>query len=517
MAIVVDCPHCKEKLSIKDEYAGRKGKCPKCQKPIQVPGTPPVVGNTSTVVLTKSSVAAPKATSTVTTKTVATKTAPPVPMQSGETVRAASATHVLSKPLANPEDTKQQVLASIQGKMTPPTVPLMRKLGTLLVLGVVILLPLFYIAAFAGLIYAMYWLLTSTSSYAQQLDSTIKLVAEIGIAVILVCLLKPLIEPRRKALGLVSLPPDQEALLNELVAKICEQIDAPRPGKIQTECSVRLAAESRRMLMGLFHRDVVLTVGVPLIACLSVEQLSGLMAGQMAQFRRRAGSRLTNTIRAINGWLWRSVYDDGRWDAWLRRVAERRHFHLAKLLLPLRAIRMFANAALFVPMFIGNTIASSLVRTVELDSDRAGARLVGRETFAAALVRLGLIEFTWQGVLAELDYLHKNQQLPDSLPKQLALRMLDMTPELVAALRETVANPEEKPFDSRPSNEERLEATKEEPATGVMECRLPAQVLLADYEGLSQKITWEYYLPLFGSKLQKDSLTPVVLPSAATG
>jgi Zn-dependent protease with chaperone function len=267
--------------------------------------------------------------------------------------------------------------------------------------------------------------------------------------------------------------------------------------------------------MGLVHRDVVLTIGLPLVACLSVEQLAGLIAGQMAQFRRKAGSRLTNTIRAINGWLWRSVYEDGRFDAWLRRVAERRHFHLAKLLLPLRAIRLFAQMALFVPMFIGNTVASSLVRIVELEADRAGARLVGRETFAGALVRLGLIEFTWQGVLAELDYLHKNQQLPDSLPKQLALRMLDMTPELCAALRETVGKPVEKPFDSRPSEPERLEAIQTEPPEGVLTCKLPAPVLLTDYEGTAEKVTWDYYLPIYGARLLKEALTPVNLPAAA--
>ena len=40
-----------------------------------------------------------------------------------------------------------------------------------------------------------------------------------------------------------------------------------------------------------------------------------------------------NLIRGINYWLWRSVYGKGRLDRWLSLVAQRRHFHLAKLLL----------------------------------------------------------------------------------------------------------------------------------------------------------------------------------------
>ena len=95
--------------------------------------------------------------------------------------------------------------------------------------------------------------------------------------------------------------------------------------------------------------------------------------------------------------------------------------------------------------------------------------------------------------------------------------MLDMTPELCGALRETVGKPEEKPFDSRPSDPERLEAIQAEPPKGVLDCRLPAQVLLADYEATAEKVTWDYYLPLYGARLLKEALTPVNLPAAAVG
>src|SRR3954468_11514150 len=35
--IAVECAHCGKQLKVKDELAGKKGKCPQCQKVIQIP------------------------------------------------------------------------------------------------------------------------------------------------------------------------------------------------------------------------------------------------------------------------------------------------------------------------------------------------------------------------------------------------------------------------------------------------------------------------------------------------
>jgi len=207
-----------------------------------------------------------------------------------------------------------------------------------------------------------------------------------------------------------------------------------------------------------------------------------------------------NMIRGINYWLWRSVYGKSRFDRWLSLVAQRRHMHFAKLLLPLMLMKIPAQAVLFIPMFIGNTIAQGAVRAAEFDADRAATRLVGRKTFAAVVERLDLISFTWDGVLNDLKFLHKEQQLPESVPNQVAVQMLDMTPELCAALRDTVNAPDEKPFDTKPSAADRLEAVQNEALDGVFRCTLPAKSLLADYEGLSRRITADFYKARFGAK-----------------
>jgi Zn-dependent protease with chaperone function len=451
VVIAVDCPHCGKQLRVKGELAGHTGKCPQCHRSFEAPRT---------------------------------------------------AARSLSAAGNRPDEVRAQVLAAFGGNIVPPQVGIVRKAGALLVLAVLLLLPLFYAAVIGGLIYGMVWL--ATSSIGRGLSPAIFWAVEAIAGLVLICLIKPLVERQRRSVERYRVDLNQEVLLREFLSRICEQVAAPPPQLVQFECSTRLAASARR--------GGQLTLGLPLVACLSVEQLAGLIAGQMALVRRGAGCGVTNFIRGINGWLWRSVYGQSRFDQWLALVAERPHFHLAKLLLPLAAGKLVVQAVLFVPMFIANTIASGVVRMAELDADRTAVRLMGRPAFAALLERIELIDFTWEGVVAELEFLHREQALPDSLPQQLALRMLDMTPELCAVLRETVNKPDEKPFDSKASNPERLEALGGEPTSGVVACSLAARSLSADYDKLARQMTWDFYSARYGAQLLKTGMKPVVLP-----
>lgn len=405
----------------------------------------------------------------------------------------------------SPEEVREQLLASVKGQLKLPAVGMAYKLAALVVLAVMLLMPLLYAAVIGAVACGMVWL--AIGSFGQSLAAPVFWIAEIGLGLVLVALLKPLIEPQRRPAEQYSKKLSEEPLLAAIVWQICEQVDAPAPSMVQWECSTRIAASGRR--------GGVLTIGLPLLACLTAEQFAGAAAVQLALVRRRAATRITRLIRAINGWLWRSVYGESRFDHWLAIVVQRPHFHLAKLLLPLRAAKLVAQAVLFVPMFVANTVGGYVVRRAELDADLIAARLVGRKTFSVLLAKVEAADFLWAGVLAELDLLRREGILPEGLPQQLASRMHDVTPELAATLGETVNRPEEIPFDTRATTQERLATTAKEPAEGVFGCPLPARHLAADYDVLSRKMTWDYYVARFGSKFLRTAETPVAAPSSA--
>ena len=92
MAIPVRCAECGAEFRAKDEHAGRRGKCPKCQAVIQVPG-PSVKPQPAPV--TKS----------------------PPPAQAGAAAKSGA----------------QEILGAFQGEIEPARVPAGYKLGILLV------------------------------------------------------------------------------------------------------------------------------------------------------------------------------------------------------------------------------------------------------------------------------------------------------------------------------------------------------------------------------------------------
>jgi hypothetical protein len=492
--IAVSCPKCDHKLQVKDEYAGKRGKCPKCQATIEIPA--PALAGAPAGTPAKSS-----ATTVVTPKAAAKKPEPAPASPPGPKIPASR------------DELREQVLAAFKGELVPPRVSLLRKIGILLVASIVLVLPLFYIVSLGLLAYGLFWL--ATSDFGRTLSPALFYLALAGGVLVVLCLLKPLVVPRRRVVRSYLLEAGDEPLLVELIDLVCQRVNAPRPKSIRLECSAFFGSAYRRGLFGYLTGDLNLSVGLPLLACLSVEQFAGLVAGEVAHYRRRAGSGLMVLIDGVNGWLWRSVYEPDRFDEWVDRATSRPGFYLGKLLLPLKGLKLFAQIVLWIPMFIGNTVASAIVRATEFDADRCHARLAGRGSFETTLQRVRIVAYTWEGLLTELAFLYKEQQLPDSLPHQLQLRMVDVTPEVAAALIETAVKPVERPFDSRPGDAERLTTIAAEPEKGTLACDLPAWAILADYPKLARTITWDHYSAKFGPQLLHTALKRVVVPGQA--
>ena len=141
-----------------------------------------------------------------------------------------------------------------------------------------------------------------------------------GLIVILF-MVKPLFAGRPPAPPAMALDTEQERLLFAFIGRICRLVGAPRPRRVEVNCAVNAAASFRLGAASLFGQDMTLTIGLPLVAGLSMRQFAGVLAHEFGHFSQGAGMRLTYVIRQINGWFFRVVYERDRWDLELDRAA----------------------------------------------------------------------------------------------------------------------------------------------------------------------------------------------------
>ena len=148
-------------------------------------------------------------------------------------------------------------------------------------------------------------------------------------AIVIVFMFKPLFAPPAEEGRRRSITSQSDPLLFEFVQRICALVGAPIPRRIDIDCNINASAGFRRGWLSLLSgRDLVLTIGMPLAAGLTLQQLAGVLAHEFGHFSQRAGMRLTYIIRSINFWFVRVVYQRDAWDEWLETAAgEPRYSH----------------------------------------------------------------------------------------------------------------------------------------------------------------------------------------------
>src|SRR5690606_38463043 len=95
----------------------------------------------------------------------------------------------------------------------------------------------------------------------------------------------------------------------------------PPPHRIDVGSGVTTAVRFQRGAASLLAGDRVLTIGVSLAAGLTMRQFAGALAHELGHCSQGVGMRLDYLIRAINGWLERSVEQRDPWDEWLEETA----------------------------------------------------------------------------------------------------------------------------------------------------------------------------------------------------
>lgn len=468
MAISVTCPKCSAKLNVKDELAGKRGKCPKCEGPIQIPG--------GEAKQSAGAARTPAAATTTRLNEVSPKVAVPTSV----------------------EERRAKLLDPLTGTIEKPQAPFSFRTRMMLTAIVICFTPVLYMAFilfFGG--GAIAWYL-----YAPKLvgDGAVLLYGPLAIGLLIaITLLKPLVAPRPSKGKAKSLARDKAPLLYEFVDKVAAAIGADAPSQIDVDGNTDLRGSKSRLLIGL-----------PLVASTTAQQLAGMIAHECGRNVKATAAGTAGFVRRISTFFFRAVKERDAWDEAVYAATTSRRSSIGKLLWPLRALFTVTKVLLWPLMYFSQLFSGLLLQKTEYDADLCQVRLVGSSSFEATFRTLRVIDFAWKQVQADIVFQHKENQLPDNLPRQLESAIAQIPEEFRATLAVEADTTETADFALIPAEKDRLAAAHSAAATGIYHCTLPATALFDDFDSLAKDVTWEYYLVELGPPLERRFLQPVV-------
>ncbi len=410
-------------------------------------------------------------------------------------------------PEAPPETrtvTASHLLTAFTGPIAPTRVSWLYKLNLVLVAFTMALLPVLYLALIGMLAWGViYWGYHFGSLLFSHWGALLPYLAQMFLYVALVCLgtiliffmIKPLFaKPARKSQPL-SMNPVVEPTLYAFIAKICDLVGAPMPARIDLDCNVNAAAGFRRSAAGDQAKILILVIGVPLVAGLTLREFAGVIAHEFGHLAQGFGMRFTHFIRRVNGWFASVVYDKDEWDVALEEWSEdTRDVQVMFIAGCLRLLIDVPRFVLKMLMYIGHGVCCLLLRQMEYDADSYEIKVAGSAAFETAMQRLVILnEAAGKGYKEMRVGWNLNRKLPDNFPAYVLLQEAKIPPGRRRHLLDTLGMGRTRWFDSHPADGDRIRRARKAAEPGVVHLDLPAAVLFSNFEAISKQISYLHY------------------------
>ena len=391
------------------------------------------------------------------------------------------------------------LLATIDGRIQPVRTRPSYFMGLLAVTATMLLLLLAYIvlialiAFFIGLIYFK-------TDFAEIMFkgtwSTVILFFMPGVAGCFVIgfMLRPLFAKYPRPTPVILSESDQP-LLYAYVRRLCGIIGARQPSYIQVDCRANASASFREGRKGLVGGEVVLTIGLPLVAGLRLDQFTGVLAHEFGHFTQGIGMRLTFIVRTINLWFSSGVYERDGWDIVIHRASRGSGapFLLGAWLA--RPLAWLTRAVLWGLMCIGNFVSSAMLRQMEFDADRCAARVAGSDGFEETNERIEALALAELNALDQVRESCRKNRLCDDfnllvIEREVATpRDMRLSELRKRGLRKVATGY----FDTHPCHKDRVECAKRENAPGILCGDGPATALFREFDALSRQASELFY------------------------
>jgi Zn-dependent protease with chaperone function len=373
----------------------------------------------------------------------------------------------------------------------------MYRVGLVIVAVAMLLLPLLYLALIGATGALVWWHVTENTWILDGSGVQWRFLAyatpAVAGGVLVFFMVKPILARPSASRDPVPIDAHGEPVLFGLVEEICRQVRSPRPRRVCVDCAVNASAAFVPGPLRLLRRDLVLTVGLPLVAGLSIREFAGVLAHEFGHFAQGGGMRLTAIVRGVNAWFARVVYERDEWDVKLERWSRETDWRLAIVLVFARGAVWVSRRILAGLMIGGHAISCFMMRQMEYDADSYEVQIAGSDAFVRTSNRLRELNLAAHLAYQDVSEGLRRDELPVNLPAFMVERGRRVPAELLAHVR---AGHDGKTgvFDTHPSDGDRIRAAAAAASRGVLVgADGPAVLLFRDFDTLSAAATRHHF------------------------
>ena len=413
------------------------------------------------------------------------------------------------------------ILSAFQPVVARPRSSVLYQISLLLVTVTMLLLPLIYLSLVGAAVYGVYYhavhnwtpIMTfgNVGGRIMAFKFLFYIVPLFVGAVVVFFMFKPIFAGRPKHAQPLALNPADNPLLYAFIEKICDTVGAPSPKRIDLDCDLNASAGFRRGLWSMTGNDMVLTIGLPLVANLSAAEFAGVVAHEFGHFTQSVGMRLGYLMGSVNFWFIRVVYQRDAWDEALEEWATESEDAWAAIIVILAQIGVwFARMILRILMYTGLLIGGFMLRQREYDADACQIKLVGSETFERTHRKLATLSAAMEKMHRQIRATWvKSQLLPDNLSELLRQAHESLPPATLQKIENRYGLERTGLFDSHPSSADRIRRARQAQDPGAFHDDRPASSLFSSFDHPARFVTMLHYSDELGIPITREMLLHV--------
>jgi Zn-dependent protease with chaperone function len=374
-----------------------------------------------------------------------------------------------------------------------------------LAIGIQAALLIVYLLSMAGFLFLCFYRWPASLADSGMLGALLAVSPVLLGLIVLFFMIKPFFWSSKTNAPPVEVTPEDQPILFAYVNRICELVGAPKPARIRVTADANASASFENPFTDLATKRFVLTLGLPLVSGLSLNQLTGVIAHEFGHFNQHAGFLVSTVSGWINGSIARIVLERDRIDE-LMDATSRSHILLRSLMFIPRFANWINRGVLWLMMILSYALVSRTFREAEFDADQYSSRMAGTKDFENTFKRIYILSHGVQQSFQHLTIWAQDKRLPDDTVYLSVAGIAQMDIKVKNEVIQQVIDRPTKWYDTHPCHAERVAQAVQTQYPALVKFNGPATVLFEKYSDLCRKATSNVYEQALGKEVSKHRI-----------